>query len=157
MLFLPAQRSGIAMVQSQRTRDSGVTAENNEISEGKIPSRETGGKTGEQTDWNGKNWHIRLFWGRKPAILQEQFRKGKIRTFSSNKEDFFPFKSEETVSVLSSPECRHRLFVTKSKESFQRINFNTLTFLRLRKKNSATTKQGKWKLNKPASFVTDGC
>ncbi|XP_030268381.1 collagen alpha-1(XIV) chain isoform X3 [Sparus aurata] len=28
-----AQRSGIAMVQSQRTRDSGVTAENNEISE----------------------------------------------------------------------------------------------------------------------------
>lgn len=80
-----------------------------------------------------------------------------MRKFSSNKEDFFPFKSEETVSVLSAPECRHRLFVTKSKESFQRINFNTLTFLRLRKKNSATTKQGKWKLNKPASFVTDGC
>lgn len=37
------------MVQSQRTQDSGVTVENNEITEGKIHCGETGGVAGEQT------------------------------------------------------------------------------------------------------------
>lgn len=48
VLFLPAQQSGVEVVRSQRRPDSGVTEENNEISEGKIVSRETGGKPGEQ-------------------------------------------------------------------------------------------------------------
>lgn len=58
VLFLPAQRSGVEMIQSQRTPVSGVTEENNEISEGKIHHRETGGKPGERKHWNGKDWRI---------------------------------------------------------------------------------------------------
>lgn len=55
MLFLPAQRQGVEVVQSQRGQDSGVTDENNEISEGKSHGRETGGKPGEQKHRNGKD------------------------------------------------------------------------------------------------------
>jgi len=49
MLFLPAQQSGVELAQSQRRQSSDVTQENNEISEGKILSRETEGLPGEKS------------------------------------------------------------------------------------------------------------
>lgn len=94
-------------------------------------------------------------WGRQPAILQKQFRKGKIRTFSSNKEDFFPFKSEETAPWMSlfSALLNAGWNLKKVFKGSILIHWPFSDW----EKNSATTKQGKWKLNRPASFVTNGC
>ncbi|GLD74832.1 collagen alpha-1(XIV) chain-like protein [Lates japonicus] len=50
-----AQPSAVETVQSQRREDSGVTKENNEISEGKLLGRVTGGKPGEQKHSNRKD------------------------------------------------------------------------------------------------------
>lgn len=99
------------MVQSQRTQDSGVTEENNEITEGKIHCRETGGVAGEQTGRldsrplrcnksRGASWVVMS--GRHSLGTSS---KGKVREKCPVTENkiflFFFYKSEKTALQTS--------------------------------------------------------